>query len=422
MGLDSIARCGILGFMEEHHRQIRAAVRSDPQLIAQFHAICDCGGRRCGSAGEAKARVLLSDMLGEIADRSGGTVWSEPLPYQGWRPVDARVKAASGNWRPVEALLWSRATPSGGLQAPVVDLGRGSEEDFKAAADRIPGAIVLVRHEYMFAPDHIHRMIKYENARKHGAAGFLIAAEALVAGSSGTGSSEDIPAGGIDEDTARQLAASGKATLEIAIEEAPAETENLFLDLPGTNDGMIVLSAHIDGHAPGESALDNASGLVACMSAARALAGLPRRRSLRIAFFSLEEWALDGSQRHVQELSEAARRNIAMNINLDTVAGADGLTALTSEFPQLEPFVQDVSDAAGVEIACFAPLRANSDHYNFAVAGIPAFRLVAGFSEPSSNVRHLLTASDTRDLATEQQLQQAATVAALAADMALNAP
>ncbi len=422
LGLDEGARSGILGFMEEHYRHIREAVRSDQQLVSQFHEICDCGGRCCGSAGEAKARVLLSGMLEEIADRTDGRVWSEPLPYQGWRPVGARVKAASGNWQPVEALLWSRATPPGGLRAPVVDLGRGSEEDFAAAADQIPGAIVLVRHEYMFAPDHIHRMFKYENARKRGAAGFLIAAEALVAGGSGTGSTEDIPAGGIDANTARQLSGAGTATLEIDIEEAPAETENLILDMPGTNEGVVVLSAHIDGHAPGESALDNASGLVACLSAARALASLPRRRSLRVAFFSLEEWGLDGSQRHVEKLSEAARRTIAMNINLDTVAGADGLTALTSEFPQLEPFVQDVSDAAGVEIACFAPLRANSDHYNFAVAGIPAFRLVAGFSEPTSNVRYLLTASDTRDLATEQQLQRAATVAALAADKALNAP
>lgn len=57
----------------------------------------------------------------------------------------------------------------------MVDLGRGAHSDFAAAADRIPGAFVVVRHEYMFAPDHIHRSVKYELARQYGAAGFLIA-------------------------------------------------------------------------------------------------------------------------------------------------------------------------------------------------------------------------------------------------------
>jgi len=69
----------------------------------------------------------------------------------------------------------------------VVDLGRGAHSDFAAAADRIPGAFVVVRHEYMFAPDHIHRSVKYELARQYGAAGFLIAGPSVVAGSSGEG-------------------------------------------------------------------------------------------------------------------------------------------------------------------------------------------------------------------------------------------
>lgn len=406
--------------MEDDIGKIIRAIGSDARLLSDFDGICDCGGRRCGDDGEAEARALLSDWLGEIALESDGAFWSEPLPYQGWKPLLARVRPPLGPWRPVEALLWSKATPPGGLDAPVVDLGRGTRDDFERSRDSIPGSIVIVRHEYMFAPDHIHRSVKYDLALAFGAAGFLIAAETIVAGGSGSGSPDDIPAAGIDEETARLLAAEGRACLEIDIAEGPAETENLFLDLPGAGEGQVVLSAHIDGHAPGESALDNGSGLVACLSAARALAGLPRRRSLRVGFFSLEEWGLEGSRRHIAAQTEDARKRIALNVNLDTVAGSDDLTALTSDFPALEPFLREVGGLAGVEIPCFAPLRRSSDHYNFAVAGIPAFRLVAGFGKPESNVRHLLTAADTRDKATPTQLRTAATVAAIASHLALN--
>ncbi len=407
--------------MSEDFRTILDAIDQDDRLMAEFNEICACGGRRCGDEGEARARKHLTTWMGEIADAAGGTVWSEPLPYDGWRPLTAQVRIPDGRWQPMEALLWSPATPPRGLSALVLDLGRGAPEDFEGAAAKIPGAIVIVRHEYMFAPDHIHRQVKYDMACEHGADGFLIAADSVVAGGSGRGSPDDIPAGGIAEDTAAALAAAGAGELEITLTQEPDETENLFLDLPGEGAGRVVLSAHIDGHAPGESALDNASGLAACLSAARALAALPRRRSLRIAFFSLEEWGLEGSRRHVAALSDADRREIALNVNLDTVAGAEGLAALTSDFAELEPFMAEVSRRAGVKVATFAPLRRNSDHYNFAVAGIPAFRLVAGFSEPESNVRHLLTATDTRDKATADQLRRAAAVAAVASQLALNA-
>ena len=391
----------------------------DPALWSDFEAICDCGGRRCGDPGEARARILLADRLRAIGDARGGRVWSEPLPYKGWAPRTSRVQIPGGPWRPVEPLLWSRATPPGGLLAPVVDLGRGAPADFDRAADRLDGAIVIVRHEYMFAPDHIHRMAKFAMAEARGAAGFLIAAETLVAGGVGFGEPVGIPGAGIDEGTARELAIARRARLELDIAEGPAETENLLLDLPGKDRGTVVLSAHIDGHAPGESALDNASGLAACLAAARALASLPRQRTLRVAFFSLEEWGLEGSRRHVEGLSDPERRATRLNVNLDTVAGAEGLTALTSGFADLEPFIERVGAATGIPVACFRPLRRNSDHYNYATAGIPAFRLVAGFSEPQSNVRHLLTADDTRDKASPDQLRRAAAFAAIACHLAL---
>ena len=175
-----------------------------------------------------------------------------------------------------------------------------------------------------------------------------------------------------------------------------------------------MLSAHIDGHDGGESAMDNASGVAAALAAARALAPhVPSfRRGLRLAFFSVEEWALTGSAQYVKALSADQRRSIALNVNLDSVGGSPDLAALTSGFAHLEPYLLRVAETSGIPLRTVRPLMQNSDHANFALAGIPAMRLVAGFDDPSANLRYVLTPADTRDKVREGELRQAAVLTA----------
>ena len=53
--------------------------------------------------------------------------------------------------------------------------------------------------------------------------------------------------------------------MTIETEEAPAETETLVYDYPGTDRRMGgAVSAHVDGHDLAESAMDNGSGLARC--------------------------------------------------------------------------------------------------------------------------------------------------------------
>ena len=54
----------------------------------------------------------------------------------------------------------------------------------------------------------------------------------------------------------------------------------------------------------------------------------------------------------------------------------------------------------------------NSDHANFARRGIPALRLVAGFDEPDSRLRYLLTPGDTLDKIAPSELKLAALLTA----------
>ena len=144
-------------------------------------------------------------------------------------------------------------------------------------------------------------------------------------------------------------------------------------------------------------------------------------RGLRVSLFSAEEWALAGSKEYLANLPAQERDAIALNVNLDTVAGDDRLTALTTEFERLDAWVRRVSDEARLGLGTYLPTMSNSDHFNFAQHGIPALRLVAGFDNPACNIRYILTRGDTRDRVRHADLTSAACAAATLVWRALTA-
>jgi hypothetical protein len=396
---------------------VAGALATDPRLWPDFEALCDCGGRLAGTPSEAAALAWLRVAGARATARDAVAI---ATPYRGWTAQAASVALLDGDRRiPLVCLPLVRSA-SGAVVAEVVDLGRGTEAEFAQAGDALGGRIALVRHEYMFASGHLHRRVKYNAALRAGAVGFLIAGPlptGVVAGSSGRGEEPGIPALGISPEAAARLTVPigyARAALEVHATEYAATTDTLLFDLPGAGPGWVVLSAHLDGHAPAESALDNATGVAVALAVARALAPhvATCRRGLRLAFFSAEEWALTGSRVWLDGLSDADRAAMALNVNVDSVAGSSRLTALTSGFPALPRFVRAAVAASGGAIGIHPVLMTNSDHANFAAHDIPALRLVAGFDEPGSNLRHVLTAADTRDKAAPEELHAAAVVAA----------
>lgn len=404
-------------------------IQENDRLWADFEAICDCGGRQSGTPSEqAAVRLLMS--LGHEA--SGVAARIEDVPYGAWQAISGSLLLSDGRKVAVNPLLRTVPTPQdGGVRAQVIDLGRGTMDDFAQHRSDIAGRIVMVRHELMFDAGTVHRRFKYRAAVDAGAVGFLIVGPvegSLVAGSSGRGAEPGIPAAGIDPATARALTRTGidRPEVELRIEtgEADAMAQNLIFDMPGASAEWVVLSAHIDGHALAESALDNASGLAVALEITRRLAPNVSKahRGLRLALFNVEEWALTGSQEHLAALSAAQRQAIALNVNLDTVAGAENLTALTSGFAGLEPFLLDCARNVGQFLGVFRPLQMNSDHGNFARAGIPAFRLLAGFGDSTADTGLVLTNRDVRSCATPAQLRKAAALGCEIVQRALDAP
>jgi len=398
------------------------------ELMKDFAVVCDFGGRLAGSREDERALDWALAKLSKIASRTERI----DIPFKGWRLIESGLSIAGETRRfACNPLLRSGFTPECGISAEVIDLGRGTEEDFRRFSDLIPGRIVLVRHEYPFSATHIHRRRKYNMAVQGGAAAFLIANPLANGGPlSGSCGAVDIrtalPAAYVDADSARALSPGDgrpvKATLLIRGEEVLSRAGICIADFAGISATRVVLSAHIDGHNMAESALDNATGVATALACARALAPDISRcnHSLRVCFFSAEEWALTGSAAYLDSLADGERNLLKLNINLDTVAGDDKLTALTSGFPALDRFVRETAEEAGMEIATYLPLMSNSDHYNFARHNIPAFRLVAGFDRPDCRVRHILSRQDTRDKVCPSEMQRALAATYVFAFRALN--
>jgi aminopeptidase YwaD len=403
-----------------------ARMPRDPQMWSDFNALCDLGGRLAGSPSEAAALVWARERLVGVA---GGLVHDYVVDYPGWRCRNAQLFGPDDAALACTPLLGTASTT--GTSADVVDLGFGRPEDFERHASEIAGRIVMVRHEYPFAAGHVHRRVKLGLAQRMGAAGFLIAhpepGVGPVSGSSGRNGGPGIPALGLDAAAAAALAAPDgtrrTARMMIDGEDLSAQTHMLVLDLPGRGPDWIVVSAHLDGHPHGESAIDNATGVAVALALARVLAlDVPAcPRGLRICLTSAEEWGLAGSRLWLERMDARTRRQMMLDINLDSVGGAPSFTALTSGFERLDHWVSETAAQAGLRLATHLPLMANSDHANFAAHGIPALRLIAGFNAPDSHLRFLLTAADTRDKVRAEELDGALRLAAMLTRQALTA-
>lgn len=392
------------------------------RLYSDLATLCSFGGRFAGSASEVQAREFLKHRLTAITQRP---IAIHEVPYNGWARETWELKLLTPNSLALHAhpLVRSPSTPANGIEAEVIDLGRGTLADFEAHKEEIPDRFVLVRHEYMFSTTHIHRRVKYGWALERGAAGFLIAChlpgDLVVTGSSG---GEEIPALGITREGAEALARTTteypRIHVTIQSRTQPSIAQNIIAEIPGQIDQWIVICAHYDGHDLAQSAIDNGTGVAAALAIGEAVAamGKPLRRGLRMIFFTVEEWGLLGSSAYVDELSEAERRKIALVVNLDSLVGGSRLTALTSGFEELNNFIT----GTGLPIDTHLPMMANSDHYNFARHGIPSLRLVSGFNAPESHLRYLLTSGDKIEGIDPGALTAATELAASLVDAALS--
>jgi carboxypeptidase Q len=332
------------------------------------------------------------------------------------------------------ALGWSPATPAGGLEGNIVDVGYGSEAEFAAANGPLKGALLLVHGdvsvtwtdlfaEYMRTPDIIAR------AMKSGAAAILWTSqrERLLLyrhTNTGDGKLEELPQAMVAREDALRLARlaaahPGKLRARFTMNNkigGPVEQENVIAEIRGYEkpDEVVLLGAHLDSWELGTGALDNGCNAALVIEAARAIkaTGLVPRRTIRFALFSGEEQGLLGSWAYTKT-HEAELDQIKAVVVFDSgvgrvtgysLAGRRDMEDLTREvLKPLESWNVQHHTQDG---------DAGTDNFDFLLQGVPT--LVAN-QEVANYLQNYHAASDAFDKVDMRELKANTVIAALTA-------
>src|SRR5262249_40036381 len=120
-------------------------------------------------------------------------------------------------------------------------------------------------------------------------------------------------------------AAAAGQTVHMQIDATTTHTTqyNVIADTPtGNPDQTVVVGSHPDSVDAGPGINDNGSGSSQDLEIAESIAKLHLKsaRRIRFAFWAAEEVGLLGSTAYVDGLSDAAKKQIALNLNFDMVA------------------------------------------------------------------------------------------------------
>ena len=333
----------------------------------------------------------------------GGTVLS---PF--------RVRAVSMAWAPALAPV---------KHVPMVDVGDGSEAEFKKAGD-ISGKIVLVHTVVLKTWDDLFAeytksgpIIDLAVKAKAKAVAFMSTREHDILyrhTNTHAGEIDRIPlvlvAREDGERIARLLAAGNLVWADLSIPNligGPIKTSNVVGEIRGSEkpDEFVILGAHLDSWELGTGALDDGCNAALVVDALRAIkaSGLRPRRTIRFILFSGEEEGLLGSRAyafaHRRELDKAAGVIIYDSGTGKTTGFSIGgrKDILYTAKDLIEPLAQfDVKDIK-------LDMEWGMDHFDFMLEGVPTF---AADQVEANYLENYHAVSDTYDKVDFPQLKK----------------
>lgn len=406
------------------HDKIAAAVFSTGQAYANLRVLCDeIGGRLAGTPQGEAAQQFVRDRFAESGLQN---VRLQPFELTGWRRGAAELQVVHPRPRPlsIASLGYVPATPEP-LEMAVVDVGYGHESELKERGEVVRGCLALAEKGARAGERPLHRSEKMLLAARVGAAAFAHISDRAGnlprVGTGGMGKLTAIPAVGISREDGlwlRRAVDEQKVVVRLFLNNwtGPVTAANVLGEIPGRehNSALVVAGGHLDAWDIGTGALDNGTGTVVLMEAARALAllGASPRRTIRFAAFMGEEVGLCGSKHCVQQAEEELDSTVMM-LNVDIIGAPTNLCVHTT--PSAKPHLQQIA-------ARLAPLGVlpevkegaglHSDHAPFMLAGVPTISIGSQFPPETTAFCH--SAGDTLDKVTPGSLGlAAATVAGL---------
>ena len=304
-------------------RQLIAEVMTATEVAPNLRALCMTGGRLSGSPNGEKAEQWVADKARQYGLSN---VHFEPFPMITWCDRSTEVTVLDDpprNLNPAQALGNCLSTPDGGVTGELVDVGKGTADEFKARADQLKGRIALAHNS------SVHRGAKMRSALEAGAIGMLLGSDIddqVVVGVCHHGPRPEpgVAVGRADCDKLAARLAAGetvKVNIKVEADAWDSRPRNVVAEIPGRGpeaDQVILLGAHLDSWHLGEGALDNGTGSATILEVARALLKVdPRpRRTIRFVWFMGEEHGLLGSDAYVKEHTNELNHIVVM-INVD---------------------------------------------------------------------------------------------------------
>lgn len=416
-----------------YDRQLIGDIWTSDESYRNLEYFCDViGSRWAGSDSEHKGGEFLKTKLEEYGLKN---VRLEPVEFGAWQRGHCSLSVTSPRQQDFSSIALPYC-PAGDIEATLIDGGNGEEEDFERLGDVVKGNIVLIAAETNPAGARskklAHRTDKMRFAADAGAAGLIFVNQnpglLHITGSIGTQEGGPSPIFGIGTSwehgqTLKRLLDrnDGNVTVKLSVggSFSPNTSYNVVGEIPGSvyPDELLVVGAHYDGHDISQAALDDGAGTMVALEAARALAALPTeavQRTIRFVLFCGEEVGLFGSWAYAAAHEDDVSRTRFM-LNLDGAGqGKGGTESLTlSGLPDLVPYFESFSRDARYAFDVIDQLNSHSDHFPFAIRGIPS-----GTLQNKDDSATLVgrgwghTEADTFDKATLRGLQMSAVLAA----------
>jgi hypothetical protein len=444
--------------------------KKDPLIPTQVtQGSAGCSTTEASSCAQAAAKILpivmgaspLEENLRRLTDEVGGRVTGTPemakavewgvgafraagvdvhaekytLPVM-WSEGDTQLETLGPLKFPVrlKAEGWSPPTPAGGIEANVIDVGYGNENDFAKAGGVVKGAILLVHSDIgstwadLFS-EYLRPPMIIDRAVREGVAAILWmgARERLLLyrhTNSLAGEIDKIPQAMIAREDALRLARTiaaypGKVRVRFHMPNkigGPIEQENVVGEIRGYEkpDEIVILGAHLDSWELGTGALDNGCNAALVIEAARVIkaTGLLPRRTIRFVLFSGEEQGTVGSFEYVKAHRTELDKVRAM-ITFDAGIGRVTGYSLGGRH-DIEAGVREVLkplESWGANNHTY-DASFGTDNFDFLLEGVPT--LVAN-QEEANYLPNYHAASDTMDKVDIRELKLHTALAALTA-------
>ncbi|GAB3412816.1 M28 family metallopeptidase [Haloparvum alkalitolerans] len=391
--------------------------------------LADIGNRMAGQAGERRGAERVVEAYEAAGLRNAGL---EEFEIPGWWRGDSSLAVTGPGPDPVErthegshAVIALPGTPAGEVEAPLVDVGTGTVEEFEAVAEDLDGAIAMASSRTPDEADRwIHRMEKYVNAAERGAVGFVFRnhLEGALPPTGEIGYHNrpgPIPAVGVSKEVGERLArlaedvegesegATDRPTVSIAVDcrNEPTTSVNAVADVGPDTDEAVLLTAHVDAHDISDGANDNGAGSALVAEVGRLLATVEDDLDTRVRLitFGAEEIGLWGAY-HAAETTP--HEEIKCVVNLDGACNSRNLRVSYNEFEPMRRVFEAVTDDLGAPLSTGSTISPHGDQWAFAQEGIPAVMASTTSEQSGRGWGH--THADTLDKLDRRDLAEVA--------------